>query len=196
VVAMPTGDEPPKGFEKLYEDRKAVPEIGTITIDSVAASQLAAIEVKEIEHLRLRARAFYLDHLGIQAMPFSLEDMLLFAPQGRSISDKLIFRSYSHKFLAAYSHVLTCWPKSDEWTFMALILDPSFRDQGIGAGMLSEIEKEARDAGVVAVCIAWVDSYETEGNFGETAGYTTEIDRFNWTMGTISREIILYRKEL
>ena len=103
---MPTGEEPPKGFEKLYDERQSLPKAGALTIDYVSVSQLASMEKIEIEQLRKRAGKHYTEQTGKEPDSVEFEEALNFVPKDKTVSDKLIFRAYSGKYLAGYAQVI------------------------------------------------------------------------------------------
>lgn len=195
MVKMPTGDEAPVGFEKLYAAREAIPEQGEITVNCVTVSQLAESEMAEIQHLRMRAEDFFLEMTGVEPTRETFEDWLSFSPRGLTRSDQLIFRAYSGRYLTGYAHVFCGLFGSGEWTIMTVVVDPSFRLQGIGSKMIAKAESYAQHASVHAINYAAIPTHESEGSLWGSAGYTTEISRFEWTVGLIPREVIIYRKE-
>jgi len=196
MVKMPTGEEAPAGFEKLYAARAAVPDQGEITINCVTVSQLAESEKAEIQNLRNRASDYFLEVAGTTTAQETFEDWLSFAPQGLSRSDQLIVRAYSGRYLTGYAHIICGLFDHDEWAILTVAVDPSFRLQGIGTKMIVKTEAYARRSSVRAINFAAVPTREGEESFWGSAGYTTEISRFEWTIGKVPREVIVYRKVL
>lgn len=196
MVQMPTGDEAPAGFEKLYAAREAVPKQGEITVNLVTVSQLANSERAEISNLRKRAQDYFEAVGGHEATRETFEDWLAFSPSEVSRSSQLIVRAYSGRYLTGYSHVLCGLYGPDEWTILTVVVDPSFRLQGVGTKMTEKIESYARRSSVRAVNFAAVPTHDGDTSFWGSAGYTDEVSRFEWTVGSIPREVIMYRKEL
>lgn len=196
MVRMPTGDEAPAGFEKLYAEKKTIPAQDEIKINCVIVSQLAESEYAEIEMVRERAQDYFLEITGQEPTRETFEDWLSFSQGGRTRSDQLIFRAYSGKYLTGYTHVLCGLLVHDEWTITTSVLDPSFRGQGIGLQMIAKIESVARKSNIKTINFAALPTTDSKSSFWGSAGYTTEVSRFEWTVGKIPREVIVYRKDL
>ena len=116
VTMMPTGEEPPKGFEGYFNDKKARAAQGDLTINCVTLSQMAPGEIAELDELRTRALDNYCATTGNEVRRIPIEEELELAPSGSTPSDKLIFRAYQKGTLVAYAHVLCGWPKHNEWS--------------------------------------------------------------------------------
>lgn len=196
MVHMPTGDEPPKGFEKLYAERQALPQQGALTIDYVSVSQLASMEKKELERLRIRAGKLYQERTGNDPNTATIEETLYFTPKGKTTSDKMIFRAYSGKFLAGYAQVLCGWPESDEWTVMSLTVDPSFRGIGIGRQVVVAIEEAAKAAAVTANHIYAIPTMVVNENYWDNLGFDTRTDSFQWEIGDEKYDLYMVHKAL
>lgn len=196
MVHMPTGEEPPKGFEKLYDERRSLPKAGALTIDYVSVSQLASMEKIEIEQLRQRAGKHYTEQTGKEPDSVEFEEALNFVPKGKTVSDKLIFRAYSGKYLAGYAQVICGWPNPDEWTIMALIVDPSFRNIGIGHHIIVAVEEAAKVATINTNHLYAIPTLVVAPNFWSNFGFDDEIDRFQWKIGSKTVDVLLLRKKL
>jgi ribosomal protein S18 acetylase RimI-like enzyme len=196
MVHLPTGQEPPAGFEQHYMAREAVPQPGTVTIDYVYVSQLASFEKREIANMRTRASRHFEEQTGKEAPPATLDETLDFTPEGKTTSDKLVFRAYSGKYLAGYAEVICDWPSQDQWTIMTLIIDPSFRDVGIGRQLIVAIEETAKAATIAASHIFAVPTQVVDPRFWSSFGYCDEARRLSWTIGEETYDLVLLRKAL
>ena len=196
MVHLPTGDEPPAGFEKLYKARESVPPAGSLTIDSVSASQLASFEKREISNMRARAARHYEELTGKEAPEATLEETLDFVPSDKTLTDKLVFRAYSGKYLAGYAEVICDWPEQGQWTIMTLIMDPSFRDIGIGRQLVVAIEETAKSATISASHVFAVPTQVVKPRFWSNFGFTEEAARLSWKIGEETYDLVLLKKAL
>lgn len=176
VTMMPTGEEPPKGFEGYFNDKKARAAQGDLTINCVTLSQMAPGEIAELDELRTRALDNYCATTGNEVRRIPIEEELELAPSGSTPSDKLIFRAYQKGTLVAYAHVLCGWPKHNEWTVEQLLLDPTYRLKGIGTKLISAIENLARTAEVRAASILSLPSRPGAQSFWCHLGYEDKTD--------------------
>lgn len=178
ATKMPTGQEPPKGFEGYFNDKQSREDQGGLQINCVTLSQMAPSEVFELDELRQRALDNYTKSTGQQVKQLPIREELELAPAGSTPSDKLIFRAYDDGSLVAYAHVLCGWPRSNEWTVEQLLLDPTHRLKGIGSKLIDSIESLARTTEVRAASILSLPTRENAESFWEHLGYedkTTEL---------------------
>ena len=196
MTRMPTGEEAPRGFQQLYDDAKAVPPVGEVRIDCVTVSQLSSGELLELEKMQERAKDYVVELTGREVSRETFEDWMNFTLGDTTISDKLVVRAFEGKYLTGFAQINCGVFASDEWTILILMLDPSFRLQGIGSKMVAFIERIARDSGVVAINYTAIPLRSSTPSFWESEGYTDIIDRIEWTVGDIPREVLIYRKEL
>ena len=171
VTMMPTGEEPPKGFEGYFNDKKTRAAQGDLVINCVTVSQMAPAEIVELDELRTRALDNYCATTGNEVRRIPIIEELELAPKGSTPSDKLVFRAYQRGELVAYAHVLCGWPEANEWTVEQLLLDPTYRLKGIGTKVIGAIENLARTAEVRAASILSLPSRPGAQSFWEHLGY-------------------------
>lgn len=168
---MPTGQEPPKGFEGYFNDKQANEDKGGIEINCVTLSQMASGEILELDELRQRALDNYTATTGQEVTRLPIQEELELAPAGSTPSDKLIFRAYVDGALVAYAHVLCGWPRPNEWTVEQLLLDPTHRLKGIGTKVIASIEALARTAEIRAASILSLPTRDGAESFWMHLGY-------------------------
>ncbi len=196
MAKLPTGDEPPKGFERYVEDKWRAASRTGVQIGYVGMNQLSRPEIVELEKLRDRALENFMSATGHELHPLPIEEELELAPEGKSISDKLLFRAYNDGTLVAYAHVIMGWPKSDEWAIEQLLLDPVHRLQGIGSRLIAEVEEVARTAEVKATSILSLPTRPDSESFWKHVGYTDKTEELAEDLGNAKDFVNILRKEL
>jgi hypothetical protein len=98
---MPTGEEPPKGYESLVEK----PKTDDVLVKGVFASQLAKSERLEIEALRRKAFASINALVGLTNDVLTFEDEIGVIAE-KNLSDKMLFLARKSTVLAGYALVV------------------------------------------------------------------------------------------
>lgn len=194
TTPLPTGEEPRKGFESIMDQSTKDPE--EIIIDCVIVSQVAPLEVSEIEALRSKAFDIFTDHSGLARKPLSFNYETSIWPEGKTASDKVLFRAYKRKRLIGYALVIIGWPSPTEWTIQHLVIDPEMRLKGVGSSIVAKIEKYAKSAKVSATSIIAIPLEKKGSNFWDYNGYNNETHRQEIRIGGLDREVVVYKKEL
>jgi len=140
---MPTGQEPPKGYEALLADLDK--DHDALRIDRVAATQLSSLEKREINRIRDKAFSLIRAASADASLGFSLEDELSLWPREKDASDKLIYRGYYEGALRGYAVVVTGWPETSSWTIQHIVVDPEYRHRGGGHLVVNAIEQDIRE---------------------------------------------------
>jgi GNAT superfamily N-acetyltransferase len=189
---LPTGEEPPKGYESILGKE---PQVDALRIDCAFISQFARIELAEIDAMRRRAFAGISSLVGLtnELISFEQETGIL---SSRKASDKLLFRAYRDKSLVGYALVVIGWPKKGDWVIQHLVIDPQFRLQGIGSAIVKKVEKYALGSEVEATSIFAIPLQRTGMNFWQDMGYSMRTERYPLKIADLDHEVILYCKEL
>jgi GNAT superfamily N-acetyltransferase len=189
---LPTGEEPPKGYETLVN-------LGTIDdslrVNQVLVSQLARAEKTEIENMRKRALENVQGFLGLSNAPLTMEDETSIIPD-REASDKMVIRAYIGKILVGYALVIIGWPEKCQWLIQHMLINPDFRSKGIGSAILENIEHLAAEAEVDTTSIFAIPIQESGAAFWGNHGYTVESSRHLVRVADVDHELIVYHKEL
>lgn len=188
---LPTGNEPRKGYESLV-NLGVIPE--GLTVDSVALSSLARIELTEIEKLRSRALAPITTSSGLadDAISFEVETNII---PDKDVSDKLLFRAYEKNELVGYALVVIGWPDKGAWVIQHMIIDPERKGQGIGSGIVAAIEDFAIASEVESSSIYAIPIQKSGAGFWENKGYVDETQRHYLTVAGLDHELVVYRKK-
>lgn len=192
---LPTGQEKPKGYEAVYEDdaRNSV----LVSIDCVLASQLSSSEIGELKELRTRALEPAARRLQIPFEEFTFEREINLWPEGKTLSDKMVFRYYRSGELCGYALVIIGWPHSDEWAIQHLIIEPSMALQGIGSAIVKTVERYAYDSTAVATSMVAIPvEPDKGGSFWTMLGYADESGRKTIRVRDKDYDVILYRKTM
>lgn len=188
---LPTGEEPPKGYESIV----LAPQTNDLRVDCAFISQLATIEVAEIEEMRTAAFSLVNALIGLtdEIVPFSREiDML----PGKKGSDKILFRAYYGNVLLGYALVVIGWPAKSDWTIQHLVINPSYRLQGIGSVVVDKAEKYARAASATAPNLFAIPLEEKGVAFWKARGYVEETEYLAEIAADLNHKLVLYRKSL
>ena len=141
---LPTGNEPPKGYEKLIEELDRKREQSEVRVRSVSATQLTSLEIRELEIIRKAAIERIRETVGNRGFEITFDREMNLWPAFKTPSDKLLFRAYdSEGSLMGYALVVRGWPTATEWTIQHLIIDPEFRLKGAGKTVIEAIESDA-----------------------------------------------------
>jgi ribosomal protein S18 acetylase RimI-like enzyme len=167
----------------------------TLRVDTVLLSQLARVELSEIEALRSRALASIESLIGMTNKPLSFEREMNVIPD-KATSDKLLFRAYRGTVLVGYALVVIGWPSVGEWVIQHMIIDPDFRLLGIGSSIVRAIEEFADASEVEATSIFAIPLQESGTSFWNNMGYVDETSRHPITIGGLDHELVVYRKKL
>ena len=189
---LPTGEEPPKGFESLMGNK---PLIDGLRVDCAFVSQLAKIELCEIETMRKLALSGINMLVGLTNEVISFEEEISILP-GKEASDKLLFRAYWGKDLTGYALVVFNWPYKGAWVIQHLVIHPNFRLKGIGSSIVARIENFAHRSEVEATSIFAVPLEERGVQFWQDLGYTFESSRQPIRLADLDHELVLYSKKL
>lgn len=114
-----------------------------IRITRTAATQLTKLELREIEHLREIAIDRIRTAVGDRGFTFTFEHEMDLWPEGKTPSDKMVFRCFSDGELIGYALVVRGWPEKTQWTVQHMIVHPDHRNQGFGTHMMQGIEDDA-----------------------------------------------------
>jgi GNAT superfamily N-acetyltransferase len=189
---LPTGDEAPKGYESVVNKRT---QPSDLRVDCAFISQLARIELSEINAMRSRAFSGIDALIGLTSDVVSFEREISILP-GKEASDKLLFRAYREKTLVGYALVVIGWPEKCAWVIQHLVIDPKSRQQGIGSTIVRKVEQFALDSEVVAASIFAIPLEESGVLFWRNLGYVEEVGRPSVKIDNLNHEPTLYRKEL
>ena len=189
---LPTGEEPPKGYESIISPKLLVDDI---QVNCTFVSQLAKIELAEIEAMRKLAFSGVDALVGLTNEVISFEEEISILP-GKVASDKLLFRSYRGKVLTGYALVVIGWPQKGAWVIQHLIIHPEYRLKGIGSSVVARIEDYATSSEVEATSIFAIPLEEKGAKFWQNIGYTFETGRQPLNFAGLDHELIIYRKEL
>ncbi len=192
---LPTGEEPPKGYETL-EFEKVGPAAGETVITFVMYSQLARSERAVIEALRNKSLENVRQYTGLTNEPLSIEREVGIVQAVEDFS-KMFALAYCDNQLVGYALVVIGWPKSCQWLIQHMIIDPDQRGRGIGTAIIKGIEQYAQESEVAADSIFAVPVQESGRKFWQDIGYTVEAARFLVPVaGEVDHEIIVYHKAL
>lgn len=189
---LPTGEEPPKGFESV---KKTADQADEPYHNCAFISQLAKIEFAEIEAMRKLAFARIVSYTGLTNEIISFEKEISLLP-GKAASDKLLFRAYRGKQLVGYALVVIGWPNTGDWVIQHLVIHPEYRLQGIGSSIVRKIEDFAQRSEVEAMNIFAIPMEESGAVFWQDLDYTIEASRHPIKVANLDHELIVYRKEL
>jgi GNAT superfamily N-acetyltransferase len=188
---LPTGEEPPKGYESILHRR---PQVDGLRVDCAFISQLAKIELVEIEAMRKRAFSGISSLVGLTSEVISFEREISILPS-TDASDKLLFRAYQGKALAGYALVVIGWPEQSGWVIQHLVIDPKFRLQGVGSTIVRKVEKFALNSEVEMTELFAIPLEEKGRLFWQDLGYVEETKRRTVTIGNLKQKPVIYRKE-
>jgi GNAT superfamily N-acetyltransferase len=189
---LPTGEEPPKGYESLVSTKSLIDDL---YVDCAFISQLAKIELAEIDAMRKLAFHGIDSLVGLTNEIISFEQEISILP-GKEASDKLLFRAYRDKVLTGYALVVMGWPQKSGWVIQHLVIHPDFRLKGIGSSIVARIENFAQRSEVEATSIFAIPLEEKGVQFWKNIGYTFESDRYPINLSGLDHDLIFYRKAL
>jgi GNAT superfamily N-acetyltransferase len=189
---LPTGDEPPKGYETLAFDKV---EDDKPRVSFVLYSQLARSERAEIDELRTRAFAAVQEYLGLSNEPLTIEREVRIIDEVDD-SNKMFALVFLNKRLVGYSLVVIGWPESCKWLIQHMIIDPAMRGRGIGTAIVRSIEQYAQESEVATNAIFAIPVQESGRKFWQDNGYTVEAQRFMVKGASVDHELIMYCKAL
>jgi ribosomal protein S18 acetylase RimI-like enzyme len=192
IKPLPTGEEPPKGYESLVSRRQ---QPADLRVDCAFISQLARIELAEINAMRSRAFSGIHSLIGLTNEVISFEKEISILP-GKEASDKLLFRAYREKTLVGYALVVIGWPDKDAWVIQHLVIDPNFRQQGVGSTIVRKVEKFALQSEVAAASVFAVPLEKRGVLFWQNLGYSEELNRPSVKATDLDHDLILYHKKL
>jgi GNAT superfamily N-acetyltransferase len=188
---MPTGEEPPKGYESLVEK----PKTTGVSVKGVFVSQLAKSEIAAIEVVRTKALSSINTLVGLTNDILTFEhEMNIIAD--KSVSDKMLFLAHKDAALAGYALVLIGWPNPGVWTIQHMVINPDHRLQGVGTTIVSKIESYALSSDVASDNIYAIPIERAGTSFWKYLGYTEETGRLPIHFAGLDHELIICRKEL
>jgi GNAT superfamily N-acetyltransferase len=190
--SLPTGEEPPKGYETLVK-LNAIAD--SLQVDFVLLSALARTERAEVEHLRAKSLEYVKTFVGLTNEPVTFERETSLIP-GKEATDKMLVRTYLGKQLVGYALVIIGWPEKCQWLIQHMIIDPEQRDKGIGSVIVENIERFAVESDVDASSIFAIPIQKSGVDFWANHGYTVESSRQLVTVADVDHEVIVYHKAL
>ena len=190
---MPTGQEPPRGYEALLADMGK--DYDALRIDRVAATQLSSLEKREINRIREKAFSLIRAASANTDFRFSLEDEFSLWPREKHASDKLLYRGYYEGALRGYALVVTGWPEPSSWTIQHIVVDPEYRHRGGGLYMVKAIEDDIIGTTEGIDELVSFPLALTDNGFWPTLGFVRgEGMRVTW--GDQDYELDVYRKAI
>jgi GNAT superfamily N-acetyltransferase len=190
---LPTGEEPPKGYETLIKEE---PDTGETTVQFVMYSHLARSERALIEALRNKSLEQVSQYTGLTNEPLSIEREVRIIEAVEDFN-KMFALAYFEKRLVGYALVAIGWPKACQWLIQHMIIDPDMRQRGVGTALVKNIERCALESEVTADSICAVPIQESGRKVWQDNGYTGEAARFLMPVaGDVDHEIIVYHKAL
>jgi GNAT superfamily N-acetyltransferase len=189
---LPTGEEPPRGYESILNKK---PQVNDVRVDCAFISQLARIELAEIDAMRKKAFFGINSLAGLTNELISFEREISILP-GQEASDKLLFRAYQDKTLIGYALVVIGWPDKGAWVIQHLVINPEFRLQGVGSTIVRKAEKFALDSEVETTSIFAIPLEERGRRFWQDMGYAVATERYPLEFDKLDHKLIIYRKEL
>lgn len=189
---LPTGDEPPKGYETLAFDKV---ESNEPQVNFVMFNHLAKSERAEIDDLRTKALKAVQKYTGLSRVPLTIEQEVRIIEEVDD-SDKMFALVSLNKKLVGYSLVVVGWPERCKWLIQHMIIDPDMRGQGIGTAIVKGVERYAQESEVAPDSIFAVPVQESGRKFWQDMGYTVEADRIAVSNTDVDHEIIVYHKAL
>jgi GNAT superfamily N-acetyltransferase len=188
---MPTGEEPPRGYESLVEK----PKTREVRVKGVFVSQLARSERSEIEALRARALS------SINALAGLTNDILSFENEinlisNKNVSDKMLFLARQGSSLAGYALIIIGWPDPGTWTIQHMIINPDNRLQGVGTTLVETVESYALSSDVASENIFAIPIEREGTGFWKFVGYTEETGRLPIRFAGLDHELVICRKAL
>jgi hypothetical protein len=166
MVSMPTGEEPPVGFEGLVEERKYRAEHAGLTVNCVLSSQLAELEITELKnfHEKDDTIAYAGSRQRVRRrIPF--EFGLRLHPVGRSSTDMLVVRAFENGMLVGYAFIAYAWPKPTSWVIDFMLVDATDSPDVIASAMLDKIKGYIEHAGSDAASLTVVNGNEATDGF-------------------------------
>ncbi|MDR0888895.1 MAG: GNAT family N-acetyltransferase [Coriobacteriales bacterium] len=188
---LPTGEEPPKGFETLIETRSGE----GLRIDCVLVSQLSHLELREVKDLRNKALARIMDAAGVMNEHIDFEDEVGLVPD-KDVYDKLLFRAYYAGALVGGALVFMGYPQNGQWSIMHIIIDPDCEFGGIRSGLVDVIEQYARDSKAASTSIFAIPLVRKGMGFWEEMGYVEKTSEEPIRIAGLDHELVVYNKEL
>ena len=188
---LPTGEEPPKGYESLVQTQ----EEGGFKVTFVMYNHLARSERTAIVALRERALEEVINYIGLSNEPLSIEEEVRII-ENIDESNKMFTLVYFDKQLVGYSLVVIGWPEPCKWLIQHMIIDPDMRGKGVGTTIVKSVERYAQESQVAADALFAVPIQESGKSFWQENGYTVEAARFLVTEADVDHELVVYHKEL
>lgn len=188
---LPTGDEPPKGYEALSVNQ----EDNGFKVSYVMFNHLARSEHAEIEALRKKALEVIDDYQGLTNEPLSLGSEVNIIKDADD-ENKMLALVYIDKKLVGYSLVIEGWPQPSKWLIQHMIIDPDMRRQGIGTAIVHSIEQYALESEVAADAVYAIPLQESSRKFWQELGYTVEVSRLFINLADTDQEFVVYCKAL
>ncbi|MCL1880516.1 MAG: GNAT family N-acetyltransferase [Actinomycetia bacterium] len=188
---MPTGEEPPKGFEALATEK---PAPGSIDVRAAFTTQLAGIEIAEIEKLRVAAMANIANAIGTARVDISFADELDILKPSEDAA-KMLFRAYRNDELVGYALVIIGWPQKPDWIIQHMIVNPNNRLQGVGTAIVSKIETDAQDAEVATDNLYVIPIDQNGLGFWQMRGYNQQSESYEIKIADRKRNISIYHKK-
>jgi GNAT superfamily N-acetyltransferase len=190
--SMPVGDETPKGYE-AFADTEPAPS--QMKVKAALVSQLASLEIAEIENLRARAIAPAAEVIGTVRENLSLRQELNILGNIDD-SGKMLFRAYRDQTLVGYALIIIGWPDKCSWVIQHMIIDPELRLQGIGSAIIDKVEDYAESSSVEPGSLYAVPIEERGKDFWTFRGYTEVAGSYRVQIAGKSVNLFLCRKDL
>jgi len=158
--------------------------------------ELGRADLPDLQALFERCDAYFRLVHGTSARPDEAERYLLRdLPGGRGAADQVVFglRDDEERLVGAVDLVRD-WPEPGEFFLGTMIIEPSIRGVGLGAGLHAQVLGWIRAHGARAVQLAVPVPNDGALRFWARAGYQ-EVGR-GWVHATAWREVVKMRLEL
>lgn len=129
MVSMPTGEEPPKGYEDYVRYEAEESRNKGLVVDHALSSQLASVERDELKDFFDRhsddVRIYSAALSAGKGTEFTFGPVKQLTAFGLTLTDMMVIRAYENGVLAGYAYVVYGWSDADNWLVDFMVVDPA-----------------------------------------------------------------------
>lgn len=124
------------------------------------------------------------------------QDLFTDLPPNRNIQDKTVFGLFHQQKLIGILDSFKGYPKEEDWFIGLFLINPAFRNQGIGKRWLKAYQAFASENQASAIKLGVVEQNKDGRKFWEENGYSVEAIRSPMRFGVNDCTVLIMNKKL
>lgn len=141
------------------------------TFDDISIKTLPQSDVEKVQALFEDSADFSMLVEGRLPRSSDAEEMMQAVPEGKNLSDKSVLGIYQEENLIGVLDVVRDHPLKDTWFIGLLLINPKFRNKGLGAKIYLNLKDKVRQEGALSIMISVAEQNIQALKFWKNLGF-------------------------